>query len=544
IELLKGKRNFDVYRSAIESLGRVGAHTWAKSIEELATLGSLEPKSTYDSGFDEHAFGKLSTYVLLALARFAAHATDPQRADTMFSRLAKFIELRESNLQRFGLVDSFLVMESVHHEFTERGVDPAIRHWGKSSQAHLQVLCNNLLREVAPLRVAGFLLDTATSIDKSNSVRRTAALALGEIRVQSVAQLVADALRNPATEKTYLDSAFSSLYAVPADWSGLSAYIDSLLQNDNHETYKLQYSLALKGDDRCQKGLIERLDHQHPFERWTAAMALARLLGDKARSHLEHRAEDAGDPLERCGMYAAIIRAGDSEKTPALHEALQQAGDAPYMYTIWQLEILDAFRIGRSFDERAFSLWQAAIRVRSRQVEFFDRMTQSAVSQPTSAQTSVTITEQKPQPNRTKVFISYSHTDVRWLRRLQVHLKPLESAGEIMRWDDTLIKPGENWREEIKSGLEQAKVAVLLISADFLASDFINSDELPALLTAAQAEGLVILPIVLSPSRFEKTKLSQFQAVNGPSRPLNAMTRAKQEAVFVKVSQIIEEAIS
>src|SRR5689334_18690745 len=77
----------------------------------------------------------------------------------------------------------------------------------------------------------------------------------------------------------------------------------------------------------AKKISIESLDDSKPHSRWTAALALARLLGSKARPYLEHRAEDAGDPLERCGMYAAIIRrAGDHEKTQALHHALQQAG--------------------------------------------------------------------------------------------------------------------------------------------------------------------------------------------------------------------------
>ena len=146
---------------------------------------------------------------------------------------------------------------------------------------------------------------------------------------------------------------------------------------------------------------------------------------------------------------------------------------------------------------------------------------------------------------RNQVFISYSHADVAWLKRLQVHLKPLERDGNITRWDDTLIKPGAPWREEIRAALARAKVAVLLVSADFLASDFITTDELPPLLAAAQRKGTLILPIIVSPSRFEQTPaLSRFQSVNPPSQPLLRLRRAGQEDVFVAVSGRIAEVLA
>jgi TIR domain len=146
--------------------------------------------------------------------------------------------------------------------------------------------------------------------------------------------------------------------------------------------------------------------------------------------------------------------------------------------------------------------------------------------------------------DRTKVFISYSHADEDWLDRLRIHLRPLERDYGIDIWDDRKIRAGSKWREEIEKAVSSAKVAVLLVSASFLASDFIAKDELPPLLNAAEEEGATILPVIIGACRFLRTSsLCRFQAVNDPATPLINLPNYAQEALLEKVSEAIEASL-
>jgi TIR domain len=146
---------------------------------------------------------------------------------------------------------------------------------------------------------------------------------------------------------------------------------------------------------------------------------------------------------------------------------------------------------------------------------------------------------------RTRVFISYSHEDRGWLDRLQVHLKAKENQGiKIDWWADTKIKAGTKWREGIKEAVETAKVAVLLVSADFLASDFISKEELPPLLAAAAEEDAVILLVIIQPVDLKGSALSEIQSINDPKRPLGKLrTRYDRDVVWLDLVNRIVEAL-
>ena len=139
-----------------------------------------------------------------------------------------------------------------------------------------------------------------------------------------------------------------------------------------------------------------------------------------------------------------------------------------------------------------------------------------------------------PKFVRSKVFVSYSHHDKEYLKDLQRHFKPF--LDKIDFWDDSKILPGQVWENEITNAINETKVAILLLSTDFLGSDFIANNELPPLLKAADDDGAVILVVILKPCLFDEfPKLNQYQAMNPPSNPISKMDENEREELLVNL---------
>ncbi|HKI17376.1 MAG TPA: AAA-like domain-containing protein, partial [Isosphaeraceae bacterium] len=144
--------------------------------------------------------------------------------------------------------------------------------------------------------------------------------------------------------------------------------------------------------------------------------------------------------------------------------------------------------------------------------------------------------------NAPKVFVSYSHRDASALEWLRTHLKPVVRDNEIDLWDDTRIRAGDVWRAEIDRALATVDAAVLLVSADFLASDFIHENELPPIFDAWERRGIKIYWVLLSRCNYQHyPSLRRLQAVNPGLKPLSAMVKDKREELWSMLAKAIAD---
>ncbi|MGN6257338.1 MAG: TIR domain-containing protein [Solirubrobacterales bacterium] len=143
-----------------------------------------------------------------------------------------------------------------------------------------------------------------------------------------------------------------------------------------------------------------------------------------------------------------------------------------------------------------------------------------------------------------RLFISYSHQDRKVLDRLMVHLRPLEREGLVDVWNDTRIEAGAHWKEEVEKALGHARAAILLVSADFLASDFIVDNELPPLLRNAERKGTKIIPVIVKPCRYTRDEaLRHLQAINDPAHSLMSLPEVEQEHLLDSIAAAVEGAM-
>ena len=152
-------------------------------------------------------------------------------------------------------------------------------------------------------------------------------------------------------------------------------------------------------------------------------------------------------------------------------------------------------------------------------------------------------TSEVANTHRDTVFISYARADKPTLELIKRHFKPLENRIDF--WDDSRIQTSQQWLPEIRAAMGRAKVALMLLSADFFASKFVTQEELPKLLKAAQDDGVLIMFLVVKPCMLEEyPELTKYQGLNYNNTAFIKMSEAEQEDLCVNLATQIRNQLT
>ena len=142
-----------------------------------------------------------------------------------------------------------------------------------------------------------------------------------------------------------------------------------------------------------------------------------------------------------------------------------------------------------------------------------------------------------------KIFISYSHQDEKFKDALVKMLAGLQRRGVIDAWQDRRILPGEEWFKAIKQAIYECDMALLLVSSDFIASRFINDEELPDLLKRREKEGMIIIPIIVRDCLWQmEPVLKDLQALPTHGKAVITFSEATgdRDKIWAEIAQAIE----
>src|SRR6266487_4277041 len=120
-----------------------------------------------------------------------------------------------------------------------------------------------------------------------------------------------------------------------------------------------------------------------------------------------------------------------------------------------------------------------------------------------------------------KIFFCYAHEDEQLLNKLKNHLFPLKRTRLIDVWHDRDISAGTDWEQQIKSHLNQAQIILLLVSPDFMASDYCYGIEMQRALERHDLGEARVIPIILRHVYWQGV-LGKLRALPTDARPIKS----------------------
>ncbi len=134
--------------------------------------------------------------------------------------------------------------------------------------------------------------------------------------------------------------------------------------------------------------------------------------------------------------------------------------------------------------------------------------------------------------------------DIQWLERFKTKLKPWVTEGCFTTWDETNIMPGYNTSQEISDAIKRARLAVCLVTSDFLADDVVRERVLKPLLERKRNHPLSLQWIAIKSALYEASPFKDIKPLNDEKKPLAVLDEAEQDAAMVDLSRQIRAIVS
>jgi putative sterol carrier protein len=142
-----------------------------------------------------------------------------------------------------------------------------------------------------------------------------------------------------------------------------------------------------------------------------------------------------------------------------------------------------------------------------------------------------------------KIFFCYAHEDEALLNKLKTHLRPLQRMGLIDVWHDRDISAGTKWEEEIDKHLSEANIILLLVSPDFMDSDYCYGKEMQRALERHQWGEACVIPIILRPVYWQGV-LGTLQALPKNAKPIISSSWYSPDDAFFDVAEGIRKVVT
>lgn len=137
------------------------------------------------------------------------------------------------------------------------------------------------------------------------------------------------------------------------------------------------------------------------------------------------------------------------------------------------------------------------------------------------------------------LVFSYAHKDEEMLRELRNHLKSLEHRRLIKSWVDRDIDSGTDYRSEIAVEFNSADIVLLLISSDFIASEYCYGTEMKIALQREEKEATVVIPVILRPCAWQELPFGKLLAVPKDGTPIVNYTN--RDDAYLEVVEAVEK---